>query len=145
MEGLNRVSLVGNLGGDPELKTTASGQSMLKFNIATSESYRDKENKVVDRTEWHRIVVFGKQAEGLAKFVRKGWRVYVEGRLEHSSYEKEGQKHYSTDVVGLRVLVLASPRDRSEDGASRGSLSLGMSNGASAGHGVAAPSVEIPF
>lgn len=111
MDGINRVFIMGNLGADPELKISAQGRAVMKLNIATSESWVDKESNIrSDKTEWHRITVFGKQAEGLAKFVRKGWKVFVEGRIEHSTYEKEGQKHYATDIIGLKVHALGAPR-----------------------------------
>ena len=92
-EGLNRVMLLGNLGADPELRTTSGGQAVLKFRLATSESYLDRNRTRQDRTEWHNVVVWGKRAEALAKILNKGSRLFIEGSLRNSSYEdREGNK-----------------------------------------------------
>jgi len=112
MNGINKVHLLGNLGADPELKMLPGGNALLKLSVATNESYKDKNGVEHERVEWHRVSVFGKQAEGLARFVRKGWKVFVEGRIEHSTYEKEGQKHYGTDIVAQRVHALGAPMPR---------------------------------
>ncbi|MBS2013095.1 MAG: single-stranded DNA-binding protein [Deltaproteobacteria bacterium] len=116
MDGLNRTQLIGHVGQDPELKVTSNGHSMMKLSVATNESWRDKDNNLQERTEWHRVTVFGKQAESLSRFVRKGWKVFVEARLEHSSYEKDGQKLHQTDLVASRVLALGPPRGTADDG-----------------------------
>ncbi len=116
MDGINKVILLGNIGADPELKTTASGQSLLKLTLATNEHWKDKDNNDRERVEWHRVTVWGKQAEGLAKFLKKGWKVFVEGRIEHSSYERDGQKHYGTDVIANKLLALGAPRTADADG-----------------------------
>lgn len=97
--------LVGNLGADPELRTGASGVSVLKMRLATTEVYFDKEGAKQERTDWHRVVVFAKRAEALSKILKRGDRVIVEGRLQTSSYEKEGQKHYSTEIIASEVLL----------------------------------------
>lgn len=110
MEGLNRVLLLGNLGADPELRATGSGQAVLKMRLATSETYLDRDKKRAERTEWHSVVVWGKRAEGLGKILRKGERVLVEGRLQTSSWEdRGGQKRYRTEVVADEVLLQGSP------------------------------------
>lgn len=108
MEGLNRVMLLGNLGADPELRVTPGGQAVLKLRLATNESYVDRNNVRQERTEWHRITVWGRRAEGLGKFLTKGMSLFVEGRLQTSSYEKNGEKRYSTEIVGNNVIVLGS-------------------------------------
>lgn len=103
-EGLNRVMLLGNLGADPELRSTAGG-SVLKLRLATTESYLDKSNTRQERTEWHSVTLWGKRGEALAKILAKGERIFVEGRLETSSYEKDGEKRYRTEVVATNVVL----------------------------------------
>lgn len=104
-EGLNKVMLLGNLGADPELRVTAGGQAILKLRLATTESYLDKNNTRQERTEWHRVTLFGKRGEALSKFLTKGDRIFVEGRIQTSSYEKDGEKRYSTEVVANNVIL----------------------------------------
>jgi single-strand DNA-binding protein len=107
-EGLNRVMLLGNLGADPELRVTPGGQAVLKLRLATNESYLDKNQVRQERVEWHRVTVWGRRAEGLAKFLRKGFKLFVEGRLQTSSYEKNGEKRYSTDIVAINIIVASN-------------------------------------
>ena len=105
-DGLNRVMLLGNLGADPELRSTAGGQAVLKFRLATSESYLDRNRTRQERTEWHNVVVWGKRAEALAKILSKGSRLFVEGSLRNSSYEdREGNKRYKTEINALNILL----------------------------------------
>src|ERR1044072_6092502 len=97
-EGLNLVLLLGNLGADPELRMTSGGQAVLKLRLATSETYLDRNKVRQERTEWHSVVVWGKRAEALSKFLTKASRIFVEGGIRTSSYEdKEGQKRYRTE------------------------------------------------
>ncbi len=107
-EGLNSVTLLGNLGADPELKVTPSGQAILKLRLATTESYLDKENTRQERTEWHSVTVFNKRAEGLAKILKKGERILVLGGIRTSSYEKDGEKRYRTEIVANNILLNGS-------------------------------------
>lgn len=104
-EGLNKVMLLGNLGADPELKVTGGGQSILKLRIATSESFLDKQNVRQERTEWHQVTMWGKRGEALAKFLTKGERIFVEGSLRTSSYEKDGEKRYRTEIVASNIIL----------------------------------------
>ncbi|MBK8261598.1 MAG: single-stranded DNA-binding protein [Nannocystis sp.] len=100
MAGVNKVIVLGNLGRDPELRYSADGQAVCKLAVATSRRYLNKRtNEQVEETEWHRITVWGKQAEHCNTYLTKGRQVYVEGRLRTSSYDKDGQKHYSTEIV----------------------------------------------
>ena len=104
-EGLNRVMLLGNLGADPELRVTPGGQAVLKLRLATNESYLDRNNVRQERTEWHRVTVWGRRAEALGKILQKGDSLFVEGRLQTSSYEKNGEKRYSTEVVANNIVL----------------------------------------
>jgi single-strand DNA-binding protein len=98
-EGFNMVTLFGNLGADPELKLHEKGP-VLKMRLATSYSVLDKEkNQREERTEWHSLTMFGTRAEAVAKYLHKGSKILVQGRLQTHSYEKEGQKHYRTEVI----------------------------------------------
>ena len=104
-EGLNRVMLLGNLGADPELRVTPGGQAVLKLRLATNESYLDRNNVRQERTEWHRVTVWGRRAEALGKILQKGDALFIEGRLQTSSYEKNGEKRYSTEVVANNIVL----------------------------------------
>ena len=104
---VNKVILVGHLGGDPESRFTQGGTAVATFSVATNESRKNSEGSWEDHTEWHRCVLFGKQAETAAEYVKKGQMVYVEGRLQTRSWEdKEGMKRYSTEVVGSAFTML---------------------------------------
>jgi single-strand DNA-binding protein len=109
-EGMNKVLLLGNLGDDPELRSTATGQMRLRLRIATTESYLDANRNRHERTEWHTVVIWGKRAEPLSRILAKGSRVLVEGRLHTSSYEKEGTKRTSTEVVADDLWLAGDPR-----------------------------------
>lgn len=114
-DGLNRVMLLGNLGADPELRVTSGGQSVLKLRLATSESYLDKDRVRQERTEWHSIVVWGKRAEALARFLTKGSRIYIEGGLRTSSYDDKdhpGVKRYRTEIVASNIILAGSAPKR---------------------------------
>lgn len=104
-EGLNKVMLLGNLGADPELKTTGAGQALLKLRVATTESYLDKSNTRQERTEWHSVTLWGKRAEALARILTKGERIFVEGSLRTSSYEKDGEKRYRTEINATNIIL----------------------------------------
>ena len=104
-EGLNKVMLLGNLGADPELKMTQSGQAVLKLRLATTETYLDKNQTRQERTEWHSVTLWGKRGEALAKFLQKGERIFVEGSLRTSSYEKNGEKRYSTEINATNIIL----------------------------------------
>ena len=105
--GINKVILVGNLGSDPETRFSAGGSAVTKISIATSESWKDKQTgDQQERTEWHRVVFFGRLAEIAGEYLRKGSQVYVEGALRTSSYEKDGSTRYSTDIIASEMQML---------------------------------------
>ncbi len=110
MASLNRVTLIGNLGNDPEKRYTPSGQPVATFNIATSERWKDKTTgKPQEKTEWHRIVVWGQQAENCAQYLAKGRQVCVEGRLQTRQWEdKDGVKKTTTEIIAQRVLFIGA-------------------------------------
>lgn len=112
-DGLNRVMLLGNLGADPELRMTSGGQAVLNLRLACSESYLDKDKNRQERTEWVNVTVWGKRGEALAKLLTKGARVFVEGGLRTSSYDKDGEKRYKTEVVASNVILTGGPRTAS--------------------------------
>jgi single-strand DNA-binding protein len=109
--GVNKVILIGNLGRDPELRYTQSGQAVANFTLATTESWNKREGGREERTEWHRIVAWGRTAELCAQYLSKGRTVYVEGRLQTREWEnREGQKQKTTEVVAVNVQFLGGPR-----------------------------------
>jgi len=107
MSGINKVIIVGRLGNDPEIRYTQQGVGVTNFNVATSENWMDKAGLKQERTEWHRIVVWGKMAETCSQYLAKGRQVFVEGRLQTRQWEdKEGGKRYTTEIVASTVQFL---------------------------------------
>lgn len=104
-DGVNRVTLLGNLGADPEIKIPRGGQALMSLRMATNETYIDKDNQRQQRVEWHRITIWGRRAEGLAKILKKGDTLYIEGRLQTRSWDKNGEKRYSTEIVASTVIL----------------------------------------
>ena len=107
--GLNKVMLIGNLGNDPETRYTQGGAAVTSIGIATSETWKDKQTgEKQERTEWHNVTFFGRLAEVAGEYLRKGSKVYVEGRLRTNSWEKDGQKHYKTEIIASEMQMLDS-------------------------------------
>ena len=126
MAGINKVILVGHLGADPELKYGTSGNPFCNFTMATSESWVKDGNRE-ERTEWHRIVAFGKVAEICAKYLHKGRQIYCEGKLQTRSWEQDGVKRYTTEIVAQSVQFLNSGgRDQTSDGGGGGVVGEGL-------------------
>ena len=130
MASVNKVILIGNLGADPELRFTPSGnRAVCNLSIATSETFKDKAGAKQEKVEWHRVTVWGDQAEACHKYLAKGRSVYVEGRLQTRSWDdKDGTKRYSTDIVADRVQFLGGgqgERKRDEGAATGGDADLG--------------------
>lgn len=115
MSGVNKVIVLGRLGADPEVKNVSSNQTVARLSVATSENWTGKDGQKQERTEWHRVVVWGKLAELCGKFLTKGRQVYVEGRLQTRSWEDpQGQKRYSTEIVANAVQFLGGPSETRE-------------------------------
>lgn len=105
-EGVNKVLLLGNVSTDPELRFTQGGQGVLSFNVATNESYLDRDKQRKERVDFHAVVVWGKRGEGLAKFLKKGFGLFVEGALRTRTWDdKDGRKCYKTEVIASNVIV----------------------------------------
>ncbi len=117
MAGINKVILVGNLGKDPEMTTFDSGVKKTVFSLATSESYKAKDGSKVDQTEWHNIVLWGSLAEIAEKYLHKGSKIYLEGKLRYRSYDdKDGIKRYITDIQGDTFTMLDSKQGSNDSG-----------------------------
>jgi len=122
MAAINKVFLMGNLGRDPDLRTTNSGQHVCEFSLATSETWQDRSGERQERTEWHRIIVWGRQGENAAKYLKKGRAAFVEGRIQYRDWtDKDGNKRTTTEIVANNVQFLGGAGDdrrggRSDDG-----------------------------
>jgi single-strand DNA-binding protein len=145
MGSVNKVILVGNLGRDAELRYTPGGAAVATLNMATTEVWNDKQGQRQEKTEWHRVILWGKQAESLQEYLTKGKQIYVEGRLQTRQWDdKDGNKRYTTEVKADRITLLGG------GGGGRGG---GMDRGTPASHagGIDEPPMEpitdddIPF
>ncbi len=139
--GLNKVFLLGRLGNDPEVRYTTNGGAVANFNVATNESWTDKQGQKQERTEWHRVVVWGKLGELCGQYLTKGRQAFLEGKLQTREWtDKEGAKRYTTEIVASNVQFIGGPGDRAGQGAqdfnqqSSGGAEFGDSN-----HGGGAP------
>ena len=111
--GLNKVMIIGRLGNDPELKYTPQGQAVCSMTLATDESYKDKNSgQMVNKVEWHRVVLWRFLAENAGKYLKKGSQVYIEGKLQTRSWEKDGQKHFATEIVANEMTFLGGKGDQ---------------------------------
>lgn len=104
--GVNKVILIGNLGNDPDVKYTQGGMAICTLSVATTSVRKDKDGQQQEKTEWHRVKLFGKLGEIAGEYLKKGRQVYIEGRLEYGSYEKDGVKHYTTDIVADEMQMI---------------------------------------
>ena len=112
--GINKVTLIGNLGQDPELRYTGSGTPVCTLRVATTDTYKDRDGQVVEKTEWHSVVFWSRQAEICGEYLRKGSRIYVEGSLQTRSWDdRDGNTRYKTEVKGLSMLMLDGRRESS--------------------------------
>ncbi len=140
---LNKVQLIGNLGRDPEIRFIPSGTAVVNFTMATSDNWTDKEGNPQEKTEWHKIVAFGKLAEIINQYLSKGRRVYIEGRLQTRSWEdKDGNKRNTTEVVANEMIMLDGRANSYEGG---GSQSRGKDAAEEPPPDDYGPDDEIPF
>ena len=122
MGSVNKVILVGNLGRDIELRYTPGGAAVATLSLATAEVWNDKSGQRQERTEWHRVILWGKQAEALQEYLKKGKQIYVEGRLQTRQWDdKDGNKRYTTEVKADRLTLLGGGSGRSNVGERRSS------------------------
>ena len=105
---LNKYMIIGNLGQDPELNHTESGTAVCRLSVATNRKWKDRDDNLKEEVTWHRVTVWAKQAENCAEYLKKGSKVYVEGRFQSREYEKEGEKRWSAECVAERVVFLDS-------------------------------------
>jgi single-strand DNA-binding protein len=153
MGSVNKVILVGNLGRDAELRYTPGGAAVATLNMATTEVWNDKAGQKQEKTEWHRVILWGKSAESLNEYLTKGKQIYVEGRLQTRQWDdKDGNKRYTTEIRGDRIVLLGGGSGgggRSGGGMSRstGSDEMGGSQGAGPSPDVSEPLTDddIPF
>jgi single-strand DNA-binding protein len=143
--GLNRVTILGNLGADAELRVTSGGQAILKMRVAVTESYKDRNDQQKERTEWVSCSLWGKRGESLAKFLSKGSRVYVEGRLQTSSYDKNGEKRYVTEVNVSNVILCGGRSEVAGQPQRRETSSAGSIEDATMAPAASVDESDIPF
>ena len=148
MGSVNKVILVGNLGRDAELRYTPGGAAVATLNLATTEVWNDKNQQKQEKTEWHRIVLWGKQAESLQEYLTKGKQIYVEGRLQTRQWDdKDGNKRYTTEIKADRITLLGG----GGGGRGGGGMDRAASHGGGGGGGMDEPPMEpitdddIPF
>ena len=116
MASVNKVIVLGNLGRDPELRHTSGGKAVATLSVATNEQWTDQSGERQERTEWHRVVVWGRQAESCAQYLAKGRSVFVEGRLQTNKWQdRDGNDRYTTEIVGDRIQFLGGPSAESSD------------------------------
>lgn len=137
--GVNKVILIGNLGNDPDVRSTQSGSMIATLSIATTTSRKDRDGNWQEKTEWHRVKVFGKTAETAQRYLTKGSQVYIEGRLEYGSYDKDGVKHYTTDIICDDMQMLGG-----RGGEGGGSQGAGYQQRGSGGYGGDRPQRSAP-
>lgn len=116
MSSVNKVILIGHLGKDPDVKYTTAGDAVANISIATTEKWKNKAGEQQEKTEWHRLVLFGRKAEIAEKYLSKGKKAYFEGRLQTRKYEKDGVTHYSTEIVVDSLQLLDRSDARDDDG-----------------------------
>lgn len=138
MASVNKVILLGNLGRDPETRYTTGGDPVTNLRIATSEQWKDKSGEKQERTEWHTVVLFGRQAEVAGEYLKKGRSVYIEGRLQTRKWQdKDGQDRYSTEIVADRMQLIGSARDAGSGGGGDVEFGSAPARGAGAAGGAA--------
>ncbi len=127
---INKVILIGNLGADPEMRFTQNGAPVASFTVATTEKWKGQDGQMKEQTEWHRVIAWQRLAEICGEYLSKGSRVYVEGKLQTRSWEKDGQKHYTTEIVA-REMKMLSPRTSGGGGGEFSGSGTGYGSGES--------------
>jgi single-strand DNA-binding protein len=145
MASVNKAILIGNLGKDPELRYTPSGQAVASFPLATSERYKDKEGNWQERTDWHNVVVWGRQGETVKEYLKKGRSAYVEGRIQTRSYDdRDGNKRWITEIVANRIQFLGG-RAEGDRATSAASAPDDMQAPASVAEPLVSEEDDLPF
>ena len=142
---LNKVMLIGNVGNDPDVRTTSSGTPIANMSLATTRKWKDGSGEQREKTEWHRLTVWGKLVDVVERYVKKGDRLYVEGRIEYSESESDGQKKYWTDVNVFEMVMLGSPGAGGQGGGGRGGGFQGDSSPAADPPPISEPDDDLPF
>ena len=145
--GVNKAIIVGNLGADPELRYTPSGQAVATLRIATGETWNDKDGQKQERTEWHRVIVWGKQAELASQYLSKGRQVYIEGRLQTREWQdRDNNKRYTTEIVALQLVFLGGRGEQRSETREPGAPQTGSGNENNFDYGVPPMNTEdVPF
>lgn len=144
---LNKVTLIGNVGGDPDVRSTASGNRVAKLSLATNRQFTDRSGQQQDRTQWHRLTFFGRLVDVVEQWVKKGDRLYVEGRVEYSQTQDEhGGTRYWTDIIVNEMIMLGSGSGRpGGDGPGQAPASYGGRRAPGAQPAVSEPDDDLPF
>ncbi|MCR4297346.1 MAG: single-stranded DNA-binding protein [Gallionella sp.] len=157
MASVNKAILIGNLGKDPEVRYMPSGEAIANITLATTDTWKDKSGEKQERTEWHRVSFFGRQAEVVGEYLKKGSQIYVEGRIQTRKWQdKDGQDRYTTEIVADRMQMLGSKssgggsfevveNERSEVSSSRPNKPAASSSGSAAAPAKAAPAAKGSF
>ena len=144
MASVNKVILLGRLGGDPKFKQANGGIAICTFSVATSRRYKDRDGNRQEDTEWHNVTVFNRQAEVANQYLKKGSEVYIEGRLHTRTYDKDGQKHYVTEIICESLQLGAKPKG--EDGGAPSGFESPASRPTQSRAGFGSmPDEDIPF
>ena len=145
MASVNKAIIVGNLGNDPEMRTTQGGSQVANFNVATNERFKDGSGEWQERTEWHKIVAWGRTAEICGQYLSKGRSVYIEGRIQTRKWEdKEGQTRYTTEIVCQNMQMLGGRGEGGFSGGGGGGMTA-AAGGSGGGGGLSADDEDLPF
>ena len=142
---LNKVMLIGNVGNDPDVRTTSSGTPIANMSLATTRTWKDGSGEQKEKTEWHRLTVWGKLVDVVERYVKKGDRLYVEGRIEYSETESDGQKKYWTNVNVFEMVMLGSTGAGGQSGGGRGGGFQSDSSPAADPPPISEPDDDLPF
>jgi len=145
MASVNKAIIVGNLGNDPEMRTTQSGSQVANFSVATNERFKNQSGEWQERTEWHRVVAFGRTAEICGQYLKKGRSVFIEGRIQTNKWEdKSGQTRYTTEIIAQNMQMLGGRGEGGmDDGGSMSAAAASSSSGG--GGGLSADDEDLPF